>query len=633
MIILSLQGIQKSFGTHEVLKDASLTLQDGERMGLVGVNGSGKSTLFKIIAGLENADAGTISIQKGLRIGYLAQQGELSGEETVQRVLESVFDPIVALEQEMRETEARMAEAAGDPELLRRLGGRYDALTRAFEDGNGYGWRSTVQGVLAGLDLREYRDQKTAILSGGERTRLCLGRMLLSNPDLLLLDEPTNHLDLKSIAWLEEYLQNYRGSVLIISHDRYFLDHVCDRMAELLMGTIETYTGNYTEYLAKRTAVYEVRMKAWQLQQKEIAREEAIIATYKRFNREKSIKAAESREKRLEKIERLEKPQEESAIHFRFQTRRQTGEDILIVEGLKKGYQGRILFEDLKMHVRAGEKIALIGDNGTGKSMLFKCLIAREKPDAGTIRWGAGVEIGYYDQHQAELHEEKTVLDEVWDRFPRLEQYEVRGALGQFLFTGDEVFSRISTLSGGEKGRVALTELMLRKDNVLLLDEPTNHLDMDSREVLEEALDGFEGTLIAISHDRYFINRFAEKVWVLEDGRVKEYLGNYDEYFRKISRDQAPDGDQPQMTKTAAEKEKRKSREELRREKERKDRLKALEKEIAEAEAAAAEAEARLADPETYRDPEKGAELTKEYNRMKEKIDRLYETWAELEES
>ena len=631
MIILSLQGIRKSFGTHEVLRDASLTLQDGEKMGLVGVNGSGKSTLIKIIAGIENPDEGTVNIQKGLRIGYLAQQGELSGDETVLRVLESVFDPLVALEREMRETEASMAEAAGDEELLRRLGGKYDALTRKFEDGNGYGWRSTVQGVLAGLNLREYQDQKTSILSGGERTRLCLGRMLLSNPDLLLLDEPTNHLDLKSIAWLEEYLQSFRGAVLVISHDRYFMDHVCGKMAELLMGSIETYSGNYTEYLEKRTAVYESRMKAWENQQKEIAREKEIIATYRRFNREKSIRAAESREKRLEKMERLEKPQEEGAIHFHFETRRRTGEDVLIAEGLKKGYQGKILFEDLKLHVRAGERIALIGDNGTGKSTLFKCLIAREKPDQGMIRWGAGVDIGYYDQHQAELQENKTILDEVWDKFRRLEQYEVRGALGQFLFTGDEVFSLISTLSGGEKGRVALTELMLRRDNVLLLDEPTNHLDMDSREVLEEALEGFDGTIIAISHDRYFINRFARKVCVLEDGRLKEYLGNYDDYFAKISRDQAPDGDLPQMTRTAAEKEKKKSREEQRREKERKERLQALEKEIGDTEKKAEELEIRLADPETYRDPEEGSQMTRAYHQIKARIEELYEKWEQME--
>ncbi|MBR3099931.1 MAG: ABC-F family ATP-binding cassette domain-containing protein [Clostridia bacterium] len=631
MIILSLQGIRKSFGTNEVLKDVSFTLQDGERMGMVGVNGSGKSTLMKIIAGEETADAGTVSIQKGLKIGYLAQQGELSGDETVLRVLESVFDPIVALEKEMRETEEQMGEAADDPELLRRLGSRYDLLTREFENGNGYGWRSAVQGVLAGLDLRSHQDMKTGLLSGGERTRLCLGRMLLRNPDLLLLDEPTNHLDLKSIAWLEDYLLSYKGAVLVISHDRYFMDHVCGRMAELLMGSVETYNGNYSEYLAKRTEVYEIRMKAWQLQQKEIARQEAIIEMFRRFNREKSIRLAESREKRLEKVERLEKPQEESAIHFHFETRRRTGDDVLIVEGLKKGYGDRTLFDGLKLHVRAGDRIALIGDNGTGKSTLLKCLIRQEIPDAGTVRWGTGVDIGYYDQHQAGLNESKTVLDEVWDRFPKMEQYEIRGALGQFLFSGDDVFMPVSTLSGGEKGRVALTELMLRKDNVLLLDEPTNHLDMDSREVLEEALAGFPGTIIAISHDRYFINRFADKVCVLDGERLKEYLGNYDDYFEKISREQEPDGDQPLMTRTAIDKEKKKSREEQRRINERKEKLKALEKQIADREAEANALEKLLADPDTYRDPARSAEMTKTYNALKETIDRLYGQWEEAE--
>ena len=633
MIILSLQDIRKSFGTNEVLKHVSLTLQDGERMGLVGVNGSGKSTLMKIIAGQETADEGTVSLQKGLRIGYLAQQGELTGEETVLRVLESVFDPVVQLEEEMRETEQKMAECGGDPEALRRLGSRYDALTRAFEQGDGYGWRSRVQGVLAGLNLREEQHRKTGLLSGGERTRLCLGRMLLTDPDLLLLDEPTNHLDLKSITWLEEYLQSYRGAVLVISHDRYFLDHVCGKMAELLLGTVETYTGNYSEYLEKRTAVYEVRLKAWQMQQKEIARQEAVIAMYRRFNREKSIRLAESREKRLEKMERLEKPQEEGEIHFHFETRRRTGEDVLLAEGLSKGYGQRQLFQDLKLHVRAGDRIALIGDNGTGKSTLFKCLIGQEKADRGTLRWGAGVDIGYYDQHQAGLNENKTVLDEVWDRFPRLEQDEVRGALGKFLFSGDDVFMPVSTLSGGEKGRVALTELMLQKDNVLLLDEPTNHLDMDSREVLEEALADFPGTIIAISHDRYFINRFAEKVWALDDSGLKEYLGDYDDYFAKVSREEEPDGSYAGMTRTAVEKEKKKSKEEQRLLREKKEQVKALEKEIADREAEAAGLEERLADPAIWQDPGRAAELTRDYNAMKERIDRLYEQWTGMEEA
>jgi len=632
MILLALQNIRKSFGTHEVLRSVSFTLQNGERMGLVGVNGSGKSTLMKIIAGQEAADEGSVNIQKGLRIGYLAQQGELTGGETVQETLESVFEPQRRMEEEMRALETQMAENAADPEALRRLGGRYDALTREFERTNGYGWRSTVEGVLAGLKLREYRDMKTSLLSGGERTRLCLGRMLLTEPDLLLLDEPTNHLDLKSIAWLEDYLAAYRGAVLVVSHDRYFLDRVCGRMAELILGTVETYDGNYSAYLEKRTAVYEIRMKAWELQQKEIARQEAIIAMYRRFNREKSIKAAESREKRLEKIERLEKPQEEDTVHFRFEARRRTGDDVLAAEGLRKGYGERTLFENLKLHVRSGDRIALIGDNGTGKSTLLRCLIGEEKPDAGSVRWGTGVDIGYYDQHQAGLDESKSVLDEVWDRFPRLEQYEVRGALGMFLFTGDEVFAPVSTLSGGEKGRVALTELMLRKDNVLLLDEPTNHLDMDSREVLENALREFPGTIIAVSHDRYFINRFAEKVCVLETGGIREYLGNYDSYAEKVSRDRPPDGgDEARPTRTAQDREKRRSREEERRIRQRKEDLRAAEQAIARAEAEADGMEKALADPETWKDPEKAAEMTREYHAMKAEIDRLYEEYERLE--
>ena len=630
MIILAVQDIQKSFGTHEVLKSVSFTLQEQERMGLVGVNGSGKSTLMKIIAGIETADGGTVSIQKGLRIGYLAQQGEFREGETVRETLESVFEPLVQMEAEMRDLEQKMAEQGDDAEALRRLGGRYDALMHEFERRNGYGWRSQVSGVLKGLDLRDHADMPVNRLSGGERTRLCLGRMLLSEPDLLLLDEPTNHLDLKSIAWLEEYLRAYRGAVLVISHDRYFMDHVCGRMAELLMGNLETYTGNYTEYLEKRTEVYEIRMKAWELQQKEIARQEAVIAMYRRFNREKSIRLAESREKRLEKMERLERPQEEGSVHFRFEARRRTGDDVLQTDRLKKSYGDRVLFSDLDIHVKAGDRIALIGDNGTGKSTLLKCLTGEEKPDAGVIRWGTGVDIGYYDQHQAGLHENKTVLDEVWDRFPRMEQYEVRGALGMFLFTGDDVFAPVSTLSGGEKGRVALTELMLRKDNMLLLDEPTNHLDMDSREVLENALADFPGTIIAVSHDRYFINRFAEKVCVLEDGTLKEYLGNYDSYFEKVSRAEEPDGEFAGMTRTAIDKEKKKSREEQQRIRAEKERMAALEARIAVAEREAAELENALADPETWKDAGSAAEKTRKYNALKDEIEQLYEEYADL---
>ena len=632
MILLSAQNIQKSFGTNVVLKDASLVLQDGQRLGLVGVNGCGKSTLMKIIAGLEPYDGGTLTMQKGLRLGYLAQQGMVTPGKTVLEELEAVFEPVVAMEARLRQLEQDMAHTAEDPVRLRQLGNQYDQLTRQFEESNGYGWRSTVQGVLAGLGFRkEQQGQLAELLSGGERTRLCLGRLLLQRPDVLLLDEPTNHLDLKSIAWLEDYLLGYKGAVLLVSHDRYFMDHVCDHMAELLLGSIESYDGNYTAYIQQRVQRFEIRMKAYEMQQKEIARQEAIIARYRSFNREKSIRAAESREKKLEKMERLEKPVEENAIRFHFDIRRRTGENVLMAEELKKGFNGRTLFEHVKLHLRAGDRIALIGDNGVGKSTLFKCLIGEEQFDEGTVRLGTGVDIGYYDQHQAHLHEHKSVLDEVWDEFPRLEQSQVRGALGLFLFTGDDVFAPIATLSGGEKGRVALTKLMLRKDNLLLLDEPTNHLDMDSREVLEAALEDYPGTILAISHDRYFINRFATRVMVLEQGGVKEYLGNYDDYFEKINRGQEPDGDLPQITRTAQDKEKRRSREATQ-------RLKALKAAVAQAEAAVAQAEqeqaeleALMAAPETYQDAAKAAELGRRYQQIQQEVARRYEAWEQAE--
>ena len=632
MILLALQGVRKSFGTNEVLKDVSFTLQDGERMGLVGVNGSGKSTLMKILAGLETSDGGTITQQKGLRFGYLAQQGEVDESRTVLEELESVFEPVVAMEQQLRALEEQMADATEDADLLRRLGSQYDQLTRDFERANGYGWRSTVQGVLAGLGFRkDQQGQRAALLSGGERTRLCLGRMLLTEPDILLLDEPTNHLDLKSIAWLEDYLNSYRGAVLLISHDRAFMDHVCGRMGELLFGTVECYNGNYTDYIGQRAERFEIRRKAWQMQQREIARQEAIIARYRSFNREKSIRSAESREKRLEKLERLERPEDESVIRFRFECRRRTGDDVLMIEELGKGYDGRTLFDGVNLHLRAGDRCALIGDNGTGKSTLLKCIVGEEKPDRGVIRFGTGVDIGYYDQHQAKLHPMKTVLDEVWDDFRRLDQTEVRGALGLFLFTGDDVLMPIDTLSGGEKGRVALTKLMLHKDNLLLLDEPTNHLDMDSREVLEQALQDFPGTILAISHDRYFINRFAEKVLVLQDGHIDEYLGNYDDYFEKINREMPPDGSLPAQTRTAQQKEKRRSREEQQRQKALALTVKEAEAAVMRAEEEAAELEARLAAPETYQDAALAAELAKSYQRKKDEIAQLYEKWEALE--
>ncbi len=634
MIILAIQNLVKSFGVNVVLRDVNLTLQQGERMGLVGVNGSGKSTLMKIIAGLDAPDSGSLSLSRGLRIGYLAQQGMVTTGNTVWGELEQVFEPVFQMEKRLRALEHEMAQAHEDASVFERLSREYDRLTSAFEDANGYGWKSAVAGVLTGLgfDAGQYA-QSVESLSGGERTRLSLARMLLQRPDLLLLDEPTNHLDLETTQWLETYLQTYKGSVLVISHDRYFMDKICTCMAELLMGTIEQYDGNYTRYMQSREERFEARIRAYALQQKEIERQQAIIARYRMFNREKSIRAAESREKALERMEKLDKPVDERAIRFRFRARRRTGEDVLFLSDLAKGFDGKRLFEHLNMHVRTGDRVALIGPNGVGKSTLLRLLVGEETPDTGTIRFGSNVDIGYYDQHQSSLHEEKTVLDEIWDRFPRMEQSDVRGALGLFLFSGDDVFQPIRTLSGGEKGRVALTALMLREDNLLLLDEPTNHLDMDSREVLENALADFPGTILTISHDRYFINRIADRVIEMQPGGVTEYLGNYDDYVEKKNRPAAPADAVAGKTRTELDKEKKRDRQSKLLLKQLRQRAQEAEAAVARQEALIADLEERMSDPALYADPERAAQTTRAYQQAQDALPRLYEAWEEAEQA
>ncbi len=635
MIILSIQNLQKAYGGNAVLKDVNLILQDHQRMGLVGVNGCGKTTLLKILAGQEHEDGGSISLMKGIRVGYMEQQYAVQGDNTVFEELKQVFTPVFAMEEKLRALEAQMAQASETE--LKRMGEAYARLSDAFEKADGYAWKSAVQGVLAGLGFqKEQYDQPARLLSGGELTRLCLAKLLLQKPDLLLLDEPTNHLDLQALDWLEHYLADYRGTLLVVSHDRYFLDHVCTHISELLLGSLEQYEGNYSSYMSQRAERFEIRMRAWEQQQKMIAREEAIIARYKSFNREKSIRAAESREKRLEKVERLERPEDEHQVRFRFQAKRRTGDDVLFIKDYSKSFGPRTLFQNVNLHLRAGDRVALLGPNGIGKSTLLKCLMGQESPDGGMVRWGANVDTGYYDQRQESLHPNKTVLDEVWDAFPRMEQNEVRGALGLFLFTGDDVFMPIHTLSGGEKGRVALTKLMLRKDNFLLLDEPTNHLDMDSREVLEDALENFEGTILAVSHDRYFINRFATKVAALSENGIREYLGNYDDYQAKVQWEAAQQGQDPRladMTRTEADKEKKKIRIA-------KEQLKALreaarraEQAITDTEAAISAQEAQMALPEVYAVPEKAAAAAKEYQRLKEALAQAYQDWEDAEEA
>ena len=635
MIILTIQNLKKAFGGNVVLKDVNLVLQDRQRMGLVGVNGCGKTTLLKILAGQEHEDGGTISLMKGIRIGYMEQQYAVQGDSTVFEELKQVFEPVFAMEEKLRALEAQMASASEVE--LKRLGDTYARLNDAFERADGYAWKSSIQGVLSGLGFtKEQYGQPARLLSGGELTRLCLARLLLQKPDLLLLDEPTNHLDLQALDWLEHYLADYRGTLLVVSHDRYFLDHVCTHISELLLGTLEQYEGNYSSYMTQRAERFEIRMRAWEQQQKMIAREEAIIARYKSFNREKSISAAESREKRLEKVERLERPEDEHQVRFRFQAKRRTGDDVLFIKDYSKSFGDRTLFQNVNLHLRSGDRVALLGPNGIGKSTLLKCLVGEETPDAGAVRWGANVDMGYYDQKQESLHPQKTVLDEVWDAFPRMEQSEVRGALGLFLFTGEDVFMPIHTLSGGEKGRVALTKLMLRKDNFLLLDEPTNHLDMDSREVLEDALENFEGTILAVSHDRYFINRFATKVVVLSEDGLKEYLGNFDDYQARLQWEMAQQGQDPRfldMTRTEAGKEKKKLRLAKEQLKALKENVKRAEQAVGDTEEAIARHEEKMAAPEVYSVPEKAAAAAREYQRLKDALAQAYSDWEAAEEA
>lgn len=636
MILLTLQNVTKSFAMNTVLKDINLTLQAGSRMGLVGVNGCGKSTLFKLISGAMEPDEGTISLSKGARVGVLTQDADIQSDLTIQQELERVFEPVREMERKLRQMEAEMAEKHDDPAAFDQLSHAYSRLMDRFEDAGGYEWPSRIQGVLAGLGFARGREQQPAnLLSGGEKTRLCLARLLLTQPELLMLDEPTNHLDLQSVEWLEDTLKKYRGTVLVISHDRYFLNAVCDCMAEISMRRLTQYEGNYDRFAVQRQANLERQLKEYKMQQAEIARQEAIIARYRMYNREKSIRAAESREKRLERMEKLEKPVSEQKVRFSFEARRRSGDDVLIAKELSKGFDGRTLFEHFNLHLRAGDRVAVIGANGVGKTTLLKLITGQLPPDSGTVVYGSNVDVGYYDQQQSGLHPEKNVLNELWDDFPRLEIDRVRGVLALFLLTGDDVFQPISTLSGGEKGRVALAKLMLRKDNLLLLDEPTNHLDMDSREVLEDALDDFDGTLLTVSHDRYFINRVANRVVEMRPDGVTEYLGNYDDYVEKkrLEADGALAEAEGGKTRTQLDKEKRRERLKQESAKTLKLKLKQAEQAIADAEERIAQLEARMADPETYKSPDAAQKLAQEHRDAQEALDALYSDWEELSEA
>ena len=531
-MILSCHNISKSFGTDEILKKASFHIQEHEKAALVGINGAGKTTLLRIIMGLENSDEGEVTFAKGASVGYLAQMNMLTGGRSIYEEVAQVMQPVIDMEMQLREMESQMNQVRGS--LLDGLMERYHQTQTHFEQMGGYAWKSEISGVLRGLGFTEEEyDKPVDTLSGGQKTRVALGKLLLSSPDLMLLDEPTNHLDLNSVEWLENYLLNYRGAVLVVAHDRYFLNKVVSKVVEIDQGHVTSFQGDYSAYSVKKQSLRQAQLHAWQNQQEQIRHQEEVITKLKSFNREKSIRRAESREKMLEKIDRLEKPSEErSDMRLMLQARIESGKDVLTASHLSKSFEFP-LFEDLNLEIHRGEKIALIGNNGTGKSTLLKILIGSMEADEGSVVLGANVHIGYYDQEHQILHPEKTLFQELQDAYPNLDNTQIRNTLASFLFTGDEVFKLVSELSGGERGRLSLAKLMLSRANFLILDEPTNHLDIMSREILEDAICNYTGTVLCVSHDRWFINRIATRILDLTGRTLIGYSGNYDYYLEK----------------------------------------------------------------------------------------------------
>ncbi|TAH68486.1 MAG: ABC transporter ATP-binding protein [Anaerolineaceae bacterium] len=531
-MVLSCNNISKSFGTTEILKGVSFHINDREKAAIVGINGAGKSTILKIIIGELTADEGNVILSKGSSIGYLSQQQDLRSEHTIYEEMYSVKQDIIELDERIRKLELMMKHVEGQE--LEQMLHTYTRLTHEFEMKNGYAYKSEVTGILKGLGFAEEEfDKIIDTLSGGQKTRIALGKLLLSQPDILLLDEPTNHLDLISIAWLETYLINYKGAVIVVAHDRYFLDKVVTKVVEIDHRKAQTYLGSYSDYVYKKSMQVNALVKAYNNQQREIKHQEEVITKLRSFNREKSIRRAESREKMLEKSERIEKPSENMQMHFSLEPRIVSGNDVLSVEGLTKSYGNLKLFSGINFEIKRGEKVAIIGNNGTGKTTILKIITGYETADAGDIQLGSKVHIGYYDQEMQLLNPNKTLFDELQDTYPHLDNTTIRNILAAFLFTEDDVFKQIKDISGGERGRVSLAKLMLSEANFLILDEPTNHLDINSKEILENVLNSYSGTILYVSHDRYFINKTASRILDLTDEQLLNYIGDYDYYLEK----------------------------------------------------------------------------------------------------
>lgn len=636
-MILSCQNISKSFNEIPVLKNISFHIEDMEKAAIVGINGAGKTTLLRIIVGKLSADEGQVVLSRDKTLGYLSQNAAVDGSRTIYEELLSVKQHLIDTEEKMREAENQMKHASGS--LLESLMEKYTALTHRFEIDGGYTYRSELTGVLKGLGFDEPDFAKSvSTLSGGQKTRVALGKLLLLKPDLIILDEPTNHLDMNSITWLETYLLNYKGAVIIVSHDRFFLDKIAGKVIEIDQNKATVFHGNYSDYAVKKE---QLRIAAWHAyvnQQREIKHQEEVIEKLRSFNREKSIRRAESREKMLDKIEVMEKPAETKAdMHLKLIPRRTSGNDVLEVEGLSKAFDAAPLFQNISFQLKRGEHVAVIGDNGTGKTTLLKIINGLLEADSGFFRLGSNVEIGYYDQEHHVLHSEKTLFEEISDEYPFLTNTEIRNVLASFLFTGEDVFKRIQDLSGGERGRVSLAKLMLGNANFLILDEPTNHLDIMSKEILEDAINNYEGTVLYVSHDRYFINKTAGRILDLTCGQMLNYIGNYDYYLEKKEAVEAallPTGsnsENPDSEKISEVKEDWKAqKEELARQRKRENDLKKCEQQITALEERQKAVEGLMSAPENTTNAVKLQELAKEQGEIAARLESLYELWETL---
>ncbi|MDR7856854.1 ABC-F family ATP-binding cassette domain-containing protein [Tissierella sp.] len=637
MLVLSCSNITKSYIIETILDSLSFTVEDGDKIGVIGLNGSGKTTLFNILAGEITQDSGEIYIQKGMKIGYLKQHTKIESEKNIFDECLEVFESLIKMEERLRsfEHEISIEGEKGESEILTTLMDEYASLSEKFVSLNGYGYKSEIRGILKGLGFKdEDFDKEVNILSGGQKSRLSLAKLLLEKPNILLLDEPTNHLDIDAISWLEKFLKDYKGASLIISHDRYFLDNVANRIFHIENLKLNIYNTNYTNFMIRRKKDMEIYKKHFEDQQREIKRQEEIIQRFKAYGGERYHGLAQSRQKMLDKMKLLAKPTgDQKRSRIKFEPKIKSGRDVLKVENLEKTFGELRLLDNINFNIYRGEKVGLIGANGIGKTTLFKIVLGQIEKDAGKIEIGHHVVSGYFDQEMSKLNLNKTIIDEIWDENPTFDYYQIRTILSQFMFIGDDIFKEISDLSGGEKGRLSLMKLMLSNANLLLMDEPTNHLDIDSKEVLEEAILDYEGTLFVISHDRYFLNRVSTKILELTKEGIKEYLGNYDYYIEKKNEVLYEEDEDDGKTKTQIKMEKKKEKEILKEEKSKRKEIINLEEKISEKEIELEDIDKELCDPSIYETPEKIVELTKKREDIQNNLDKLYNEWISLTEA